>query len=85
VNLVRAEIDDAILLGLGVSGEHGFEFPGQAFAKLVVGQPWLLAVSNSIEAVFADPGCHEPVFRVDDEVGIDPAEFGEVVVRLEES
>jgi hypothetical protein len=32
MDLVGTEIDDFVLLGLGVAGEHGSEFPREAFA-----------------------------------------------------
>lgn len=82
VDTVRAEVDDAILVRPWMSRKHCAELPLLALAELLIRQARQFTVRDTVQAVFPDPRCHVPVFRVDDEVGVDPAEFRKIVVRL---
>lgn len=82
VDLVRADVGNLVLVWFRMSGEHGFILPRLTLEIFFSSEPGYFSVRDPPESVCADPGSHEPVFRMDDEVCIVPAKLMKVVIYL---
>ena len=82
MHFIRTEIDDSVLMWFRVAREHVAKLGRLFLSQLLCIEAGEFAVGDAPHAIVADSRRHVPVHGVDDEVGVFPAEFGEVVVCL---
>ena len=86
MNDVRAKVNDLVLVWLRTTWQECAEFVRLTGQQLIPCQTWELPICNTpqsfLASVWGDACSHEVVFRVDNEIGISPAELVEIIISL---
>jgi hypothetical protein len=82
VDFVRTYVHDLVLIRVWGAGEKLLEFLRLSSQQFLPCQSWDVAVCDTPKTILAYDRRHEEVFWVHYEVGVLPAKFAKVVVRL---